>query len=239
MTTNPHSKPAAFPEKAGNSPESSIPDIASAWLSYCGDPDSQANRDHMAHNLDQIFKSRLPNERYDGIMKGREADVRQEAYLLLVSNYLPGNEGLFAATQAGNITEISNQIEKSLNGSIRSTYQTLRKSILRHLQFHAYGDDPDATAQGACQHPAHRTTMWDLPYETQRELVFAALHVAVREKHLKPHHAAVATAMVDREMSQQQLATEMGVTRQTIHQRLQPVREFLQAHIETLEFPQE
>ena len=73
----------------------------------------------------------------------------------------------------------------------------------------------------------------------QRELVFAALRMALREKHLKPHHAAVAIAMVDGEMSQQQLATEMGVSRQTIHQRLQPVREFLQAHIETLELPLE
>jgi len=238
MTNNSNAEPAAFPQKAGYSPKSSIPDLASAWLIYCRDPDSQANRDHLARNLDQIFKSRLPNGRYDGTMKGREADVRQEAYLLLVSNYLPGNEELFAATETGNIPEISNQIEKSLNGSIRSTFQTLRKSILRHLQFHAYGDDPDATAQGTCQHPAHRTTMWDLPYETQRELVFASLHLAVREKHLKPHHAAVAIAMVDQGMSQQQMATELGVSRQAIHQRLQPVREFLEAHIETLEFPQ-
>ena len=239
MTTNSTAKSAAFSQKAGYPPTNSIPEIAAAWLSYCQDPDSQQSREHLAGCLDQTFKIRLPNGRYDGILQGREADVRQEAYLLLVSNYLPGNEELFAATQARNLLEISCQIEKSLNGSIRSTFQTLRKSILRHLQIHAYGENPDDPGQTMCLHPAHHTTLWDLPFEIQRELVFSALNLAVREKHLMPHHANVAFAMVDGEMSQQQLATKLGVSRQAIHQQLQPVREFLQAHIETVELPQE
>ena len=229
---NTSSKSAASPKKAGYS----IPELAAAWLNYCDHPESPNACEHLAIHLDQLFKNRLPNGQYSGILQGREDEVRQEAYLL-VGDYLSGNKDLIAATEARNLVEISNQIHKSLAGSLRSVSRTLKKKSNRHMRLHAYGQDLDGCAQYANIHPAYRKSLWDLPFEAQRDLVFAAMRTAVREKLLQTRNANIAINMVSKGLNQRQIAAIMGVSPAAVHQRLAPVRRFLKSHLENQEFP--
>ncbi len=229
---------AASSKKAGYSfKTTSIPDLAGAWLAYCSDPDSSQARECLAVRLDESLRSRLPLGGCTGILAGHEEDIRQEAYLLLVGRFLAGNAGLMTATAAGDVAKIDNQIRKSANGSIRAVLRTMLRSLARHHEVHEYGVDVDACPQADCIHPAVRTSLWELPFELQCKLVFAALRKAVVDKKLPARAADLAIKMVDGGISQSAVAAALGVTRQSIHQSIALVRRLISALVEAEEFP--
>jgi hypothetical protein len=84
MFTNTRPQPAASPKKAGYQQRKSTSDLALAWIDYCQNPGSASAAEHLANHLDALFKTRVPDGHYNGILKGRDNDVRQEAYLLLI-----------------------------------------------------------------------------------------------------------------------------------------------------------
>ena len=213
------------------------PDVALAWLNFCDDRENRAANDQLAVQLDMIFKERLPDNHYDGILIGREEEVRQEAYLLAASKYLAGNPELIAATAARNHLGIDSQIRRSVGGSIKSAAQTLKKRIKRHWQLHSYGENIDGHPQAVCTHPACHTSLWDLPYSAQRQMVFAALRAAIRKKLLHARNARILIDMINEGLTQSEIARRLGISRAAIHQRLEPVRKYVKDHIETQEFP--
>ncbi len=235
MSNNNNTKSAAFTNKAGYS--QTISDLAETWLDFYANPDCCQARDHLAVRLDKLFKSRIPIGRYDGILMGCEADVRQEASLLAISNYLAGNPELMAATAGRCLDEIDNQIRRSLNASIKAAFQTLLKSITRHHSIHVYGSDPDSIPNATCDHPARRKILWELPFELQRPIVVAALRSAVAENLLSARSADVVIDMVENGLSQSAMAKKLGVTRQTINERVATVRKLIAALVEAQEFP--
>ncbi len=235
MLNNNNTKSAAYTNKAGYS--QTISDLAETWLDYCANPDCCQARDHLAVNLDKLFQSRIPIGHYNGILMGCEEDVRQEACLLAASNYLAGNRELMAATAGRCLAEIDNQIRKSVNGSIKAAFQTLLKSLARHHALHQYEADPDAVQQASCEHPARRKILWELPFELQRTIVFAALRNAVAENLLSARSADVVIEMVENGLSQSAMAKKLGVTRQTMNERIAPVRKVIATLVEAQEFP--
>jgi len=231
---NTKSKSAASPKKKAGK-RHLVPGLASAWLSYCRDPECREVCGHFAIKLDALLKSRVPDGNYQGVLKGLEDEVRQEAYLLLVGKYLAGNPELIAATAAGSRKEITNQITKSLCGSIKAITRTMKKLRWRHLEFHACGVDLDTCYQ--VRHPAQRRTLWELPFDLQRQMVFASLQNAIQEKLLVARSARIAMTMVDEGLTQSDIAKSLGISRPAVHQMLAPVRDYLKRDIETREFP--
>ncbi|MEI8309408.1 MAG: hypothetical protein WCH98_01495 [Verrucomicrobiota bacterium] len=235
MSNHTNTKSAARTKRAGYSQETS--DLAGAWLGYRDNPDCRRARDHLALRLDEVFKSRLPNGRYGGILTGCEEDVRQEACLLAISNYLAGNPGLMVATADRCLEEIDRQIRKSVNGSIKTAFRALLKTLARHHALHDYGADPDTVRQANCDHPAQRRLLWELPFEVQRRIVLTCLRSAAAEKLLSARSADTAIAMVKMGLSQTAMAKKLGVTRQAINERIAPVRKLIAALVEAQEFP--
>ena len=235
MSNNNNTKSAAFTKRAGYSKQQS--DLAGTWLNYCSHPDCRRARDHWAVHLDELFKSRLPIGRYDGILMGCEEDVRQAACQLAIRNYLAGNRELMAATAGRCLEEIDRQIRKSVNASIKTVFRALLKSLARHHAHHQYGSDPDAIPHANCDHPARRKILWELPFELQRTIVVAALRSAVADNLLSARSADVVIEMVNEGLSQSAMAKKLGVTRQTINERIAPVRKLITALVEAQEFP--
>jgi len=227
-------KSAASSKSAGYSPSST--DLPLAWLNYCDHPESPETKNILAIHLDSILKERLPDNRYEGILSGREEEVRQEACLLVVSKYLAGNPELIAATASVNHQEIDAQIRRSVGAAIKSASQTLKHAIKRHRQLHSYGEDLDALPQAVCTHPACRTSLWELPYEAQRQMVFAALRSALKKKLLHARNARILMDMIKEGLSQSEIAKRLGISRAAVHQRLEPVRKIVKKHIDSQEF---
>ena len=205
-------EPAAFPEKAGYQPT----EIARAWLAYCSRPKCPKAREDFAERLDELLKSQLPDGRCAGALKGLEGDIRQEAYLLLVGRYLAGNPGLLAATFAADAAEAENQLRKSAAAAIRSAARSMAKALARERQRTECGADPDAIAEAGTMHPANRASLWELPFDQQRLLVFAALESAVTSKLLGRRGAGMLREMVEKGMSQGELARARGISRQSV-----------------------
>lgn len=226
-------EPAAFPEKAGYQPT----EIARAWLAYCSRPKCQKARKDFAERLDELLKSRLPDGRCTGAIKGLEGDIRQEAYLLLVGRYLAGNPTLLAATFAADAAEADNQLRKSAAAAIRSAAQSMAKALVRERQLIECGADPDAIAEVGTMHPANRTSLWELPFEQQRLLVFAALESAVTAKLLGRRGAGMLREMVEKGMTQSELARARGISRQSVQETLALVRKLIASLVEAREMP--
>ena len=227
-------KSAAPSTEAGYSSRTKL---ACTWLVYCSEPSCPKALHDFAVCLDEALKLRLPDGCCTGIIKEREADIRQEVYMLLVARYFSGNPELLAATAAADIAEIGNQLCKSINGAIRAVSRCLRKSLIREQESIRYVADPDAILVPRNVHPANRKTLWELPFEQQMMLVFVALEGAVTKKLFSTRGASMAREMLERGMSQSALARSRGISRQSVHETIAPVRGILSALIEEKEFP--
>jgi hypothetical protein len=236
METITTSGPAAF-LKAGNSLQTSIDCVATAWVHYCNDPSDPQAQEVLARALEQALIIALPINRGDGLLKGREKEIRQEANLLLLQKYLVGNHDLLEATRIGDSSEIVNQILKSINGAIVSTSRVLLHAIQKERKLHEYRACLDDNTLAICVHAAHYKHLWQLPYESQKQLVFEALRMAIKEKFLRPANAKLVMKMVENGTRQSEVANSLGITKQAIHQRIAPVRNFLRSQIPKQEFP--
>jgi DNA-binding CsgD family transcriptional regulator len=210
-------------------------ELATAWLDYCDHPENREASEAFGRHLDRLFRQRLPDRRCSGVLEGHEAEIRQEAYLLLVGSFLAGNRELITATQAQDHGRIACEILRSLAGSISAISRTLARHTIRYRRLHA--GDPDLCSEAVCLHPSCRESLWELPFELQRELVFAVLERAIRNKLLAARGARIAMEMVDGNLTQSEVAASLGISRQAVHQQLGPVRDYLADHIEEEELP--
>jgi hypothetical protein len=86
-------------------------------------------------------------------------------------------------------------------------------------------------------HPANRGTLWELPFEQQQLLVFTALEGAVTRGLVSGRSASLARELMSEGKSQSDLARSHGITRQSVHVALAPVRAAISKLIDAEEFP--
>jgi hypothetical protein len=166
-----------------------------------------------------------------------EGDIRQKAHLLLIGRYLAGNAELLQATAAGDLNEVAKELFKSAAGAARAERDSLRKKLDRESRRIKEGLDLDSIPDLQNAHPANRMALWELPFEQQQLLVFAALEKAVTQELVSSRSAGLALAMIDEGKSQSDLARSRGISRQSVHESLAPVREVISKLIEAEEFP--
>ena len=155
----------------------------------------------------------------------------------MIRNSLAGNPDLVVATASEDQRAITEEIQKSLAGSVRAVSKTLKKRLLRHQKIHVYGEDLDTHDNNSCIHPACRKNIWELPFDLQRQIVFASLRIAIRDKLILARSARVAMDMIDSGFSQSEVARSHGVSRQAVHAILAPVRKHLAEVVAAQEFP--
>jgi hypothetical protein len=224
---------AAFAAKAGSSSQ----EAALAWFAYCFTPSCPSAREELASHLDLLLQQRLPDGYYATSLQGMEGDIRQKAHLLLIGRYLAGNAELLEATASGDLAEVANQLCKSVGGAVRAERDSLRKKLDRESEHIEQGSDPDSIPDLQNTHPANRRALWELPFEQQQLLVFAALEKAVIQNLVSGRSAGLAREMVSEGKSQSDVARCRGITRQSVHEALGPVREVIAELIEREEFP--
>lgn len=233
MSHHTRPKSAAFSAKAGSSSQ----EAACSWFGYCFAPRCRSAREELAIHLDRLLQERLPDGCCVPPLQGHEADLRQKANLLLIGRYLAGNTKLLEATAAGDLAEVANQIRRSVGGAISAEHNSLQKKLYHDLSHIKEDADPDTVLAARTIHPANRRTLWELPFEQQQILVFAALEKAVTQHLVTNRSAGLAREMVEDGKSQSDLARSRGISRQSVHEALGPVREILAQLIENEEFP--
>ncbi len=232
MKNNMH--PLAVSNETGYSLKESS--LACAWVEYYRKPDDAALERRLVTILDLVLNQTLPERKYFGLLHGRKAEIRQEALLCLLQRYLVGNQRLLETTLSGDLKAIANQLRRSIHAavwvSVRKLHREIRKERNRFVRY----DTVDESAFATTSHPAEYKTLWALPFEAQQALVLLTLRKGIAEHRLPAKSAHMALDMVEGPMSSAQMARTLGVTRQAVHQRLKPVRNYLRKSIDTEEF---
>ena len=215
---------------AGNS------ELTSAWIAFHANPDSKQHLDRIGAALDRELRRRLPDRCRDDILRGHEHDLRQEVNLHLIGKYHAGNRKLLKATAKGVPAEINKQIMCSVTDALKNAKMQLTAKLVKQqaarVKMELSGGYPRSAA-----HPAMHGNLWSLPYTIQKELALSLLQRALREKIVKPKTAKMVGAMIAAEISPKKMADRMGVSRQAVHEQLDPVKKSLRRFLPEEEFP--
>jgi hypothetical protein len=206
--------------------------LVSAWLAFATTPDDKRKLNDLADLLEREVRLRLPDDSL-GSGFGNEADIRQKTCLRLLESHLAGNRELIGATQTRSYAKMAVQIVYSINSALRIERKRAIRKTARELKRTRELTEDNG---GSCSHPAGQT-YWELPYEIQRELALTALALAVSQRLLTNANAAIARKMIEDDLTEAQVARELGVSRQAVNQQLKRVRKHLAKVVATQELP--
>ena len=216
----------AVPYRTGN--------LVLVWKAFALDPRNQRNINNLAISLEEAIRIRLPDYFFSGILAGYEAEIRQDAILMLLGRYLAGNRELALHTEDCNPAGIENELGRSIGAAIR--YAKLRlKRRLATVQNRS--EELTEENGGFYDHPASRKGFFALPYHAQLQLCLAALRVALSNKSVSPAGAKVATLMIKEGLSAAEASRVLGKSPSAINQLLKKVRKNLPGIINNSEFP--
>ena len=200
------------------------------------EPDMQEALNNMGEALDKVLRQRLPDQTFVGPLAGMEAEIRQDAMLLLIERFLFSNPQLQAATNSGDSAAIENEIYRSINGALKICRPRLRREITREQSRHQEGLEEGDPRWGTCEHPSHQS-FWSLPFEIQKEVVFLLVRNGVAQQQLTAEGAALVIGMLEESLNLSALAAARKISRQVAFYRVKPVRRFLRENLDKTEFP--
>lgn len=179
------------------------------------------------------LRSRLPDYSLPGMLRGCEADIRQETNLLLLGKYLRGNPQLLEATRNEDWFEIGNQLERSISAALNVVIWRMRHALVqeaeRRREFAAEAYWMRGMQNGE---PFAGRSIWIFPIAIQIEIALGMLNSAVNTKRLSPSAAAIVAMMLEERMTQSEVARRLQISRSAVHQRLQPVCAYLRKTVE-------
>jgi hypothetical protein len=163
-----------------------------------------------------------------GLLRQRIDEVESLANCLF-EKYLGGNSDLRRALTAKSSTEISEQIERTMNAVVEiARKRTLKKDRKDRHIFMA--DLPDVLVQ----HP-REISLTDLPVDLQKEMIRRAIE-EIREE-IGHKTADILCDILERSCTVAEIARELGVTPQAIHMRLAPAIKKIRKKLESMEIP--
>ena len=130
---------------------------------------------------------------------------------------------------------IAGQLRRSVSAAIRFSRWKLFKEIGR-IPGEVQTEQAEAEV-ATYEHPANIRKLSDLPLEAQQKVVIDMLRHASIDLFLTPGNAELASQLIKNNLTQADLARSLGVSRQAVYQRLDPVWRYLRSAIEEQEFP--
>jgi len=216
----------AVPYRTGN--------LVLVWKAFALDPRNQRNINTLASAIEEEIRIRLPDYFFRGILGGYEAEIRQDAILMLLGRYLTGNRDLSHYTAAGDPAGIANELGRSIGAAIRFAKLRLKRRLATGQN---RSEELTEENGGFYDHPAKRKGFFALPYHAQLQLCLAALRVALSSKRVSPASAKVAMLMIEEGLSEAEAARVLGISPSGINQLLKKVRKHLPRIINNSEFP--
>lgn len=228
-------KPKCMPNNTEATSDNFPDPLTDSWIAFIQAPDAESAQNRFATELHKLVRKFLLRASLITPLKNLSDDLCQEACLLLFSKLLAGNEDLVAATRSGHRSLMAGQLRCSVSAALRFAKWKLLKKITRAPDHFQAGKDDEEVA--TYPHPAHFTELRELSFETQQKLVLDMLRQAVCDLHLNSANAELAHTLVENNLTQADLARSLGVTRQAVSQRLNPIWRYLRQAIDEQEFP--
>ena len=223
-------KPTALPTGRDNKTE-----LVLAWLAYNCEPANVRMYQAFEFALNKTLRRILPDNAMSGVLRGLECQIRQGALLKLMLDYLQGNPDLRSATAQGSLKRIRRFLVQSVNKAVKYS----KWEVLRHEQAvasrHQWTDDVDQFAREV--HPAQIRNYRELSPDIQLQIVKAGLRQAIQEKSLPQNTAGMIAAMLEHGWSASETSRQLGISPQTIHNRLKRSGDYFREYIDHTEFP--
>ena len=191
------------------------------------DSDSKNKLDRVAEELSNIAKRRLPDGVLQGLLRGLEGDIRQDAILLSLSWYMRQNNG--APDQSVHPWLAPRAISAALRIQ-KQAYSTNRKRELEALQS-VFESELDMD-----NHPIF-ASMSNWPSPAMKRVVIEAIRIAVSNEKISLLNASVALEVLVNYTPVSELAKNLGVHRSSIYQHLNRVRKVIPKIIDAIEVP--
>ena len=200
---------------------------------YPQNPNKRNVREAADDTLEQIAgeladraRRRLPDGALQGILRGCEEDIRQEAILLALTWYLRGDcENRDKPVEAWHAP-------RAIAGALRIIKRDTIKDLLDETE-KRHRIDPMLTT--TCHPVMVRACDWLTPI--MRDLCRQAIRIALRDRRISPLNAAVAEAVYVNGIQVIDLAARRNVHRSSIYQHLSRVQRHLRNVIESMEVP--
>ena len=225
-------KATALPTERDNKTE-----LALAWLAYNCKFASARTYQAFEFALNKTLKRILPDNAMSGVLRGLEDQIRQGALIELMLDYLQGNPDLRSATAQGSLKKIKRILVQSVNRAVKYS----KREVLRHEKAvasrHQLTDDVDQFARETIVHPAQIRNYWELPPDIQLQIVKAGVRQAMHEKRLPQNTAGMIAAMIEHGWSASETSRRLGVSPQTVHNRLKRSGDYFREFIDHTEFP--
>ena len=182
--------------------------------------------EQIAEELTDRARQRLPDGVLQGILRGSEEDIRQEAILLALRWYLRDDcENRDKPVEAWHAA-------RAIAGALRIIKRDAIKDLLDEAD-KRHRIDPMPTR--ICHPVMVRACDWPTP--VMRDFCHQAIRIAVRDRRISPLNAAVAEAVYVDGIQVLDLAARRKVHRSSIYQHLSRAQRHLRDVIESMEVP--
>lgn len=196
-------------------------------------PWNEAELDDLANQIDEISRRRLPDGVMGGILANREAEVRQDAALMLLQGFLGGNLDFMEADEGKDRDATAYHLERVTSIALFHCKNRLKRKLAKEQNRQV---EIGERTTGSCLHPAD-LDFWNLPYPIRIEMRKASLRLGVSTGEISVSSANIINLVINEKMSAQKIADRFGITRGAVYQRFDPVRKVLVNLIAKIEVP--
>ena len=183
----------------------------------------------LAEHLDSLARTRLRDGVLDGLLRGHEEEVRQDAVLMVLEWYLKDQLN----RTAGGETTAAWVSGRSLPSALRITKLRMKRKLAQQQGRQTELDDSNV---GTCLHHYYKTVD-EWPRESAKEMIRQAICAAVSAGRISHKNACVALLVYQDEMPVTEVAGRLGRHRSAIKQQLDRVRREIGPILENIELP--
>ena len=186
----------------------------------------------IAKTMDEIARKRLPDGVIEcGVLKGREAEIRQEALIMSVGGFLQENAGYIDALKIHDDDAIQTSMEKCLAIALSIAKRRIASRLTHELARTTQLTEENG---GTYQHPAQREPS-DLPIDVKAVVVMRSVFKAVHQGKLSIPNALIMHMICERGMGVHDVAIVAGITKSAIYQQIWRIKRVLPEVMEEVE----
>jgi len=190
--------------------------------------------DRLALEFDALTRKRLRDGVLVGILHGREAEIRQEAIMILLRWYFQQSRKSEANTATGH-----HMINGSWNipQSVANALGIAKKRLISELTKENKGRELiNETNGGICQHEMNLPS-WAWPEPVRRAMALCGIRRATDCGLISVRNATVARLVLEDGLPVEQVAARFGVTWGAIYQQLRRVGAVVPTVMDEIEVP--
>jgi len=185
----------------------------------------------LAMEIDIICRRKLRDGVMDGVLAGREPEIRQDAMIMLLHGFLFGNLKYMEAARKGDHHAAYCQLEFVTSMALRYCKIRLKRKLIsesaRHFEISEY-------TGGTCKHLMD-LDLWDLPESVRMQMTQSSLRLGVATGQISEGNARIVDMIIVSQMSVEEIANRYKITRGAVYQRLNRVRQVLPKLIARIE----